>query len=293
MDLAQLRTFVAVAREGSITRAAEVVHLSQPAVSAHVKELEDVLGLRLFERTSRGMSLTADGRRLLDKAEQTLAAHRALLEEAARGKGELTGRLRLGAGSSTDHRALGRLLATMAERHPRVEVTLRHARSAEILAGLRADAFDAGLYNEGGEAEPDLATIEVARFQVRLVAAPGAFDAARPPDWEALAKAAWLYPPASACCGRAAEALFQAHRLRPARVIGVDTQPMIRTLVASGLGVGLLHEDEADAAVRAGEVTVLCDAAAPVRVLFARLASREQDPVLSAAAAVIRGEPAP
>jgi len=291
VDLSQLRTFVAVAREGSITRAAEVVHLSQPAVSAHVKELEDALGLLLFDRTSRGMGLTADGRRLLAKAEQTLAAHQALLEEAARGKGELTGRLRLGAGSSTDHEAVGRLLTTMSERYPRVEVTLRHARSAEILAGLRSDTFDAGLYNEGGEADRDLATIEVARFEVLLVAAKGMFDTARPLDWQALAGAAWIYPPAAACCGRAAEAFFQAHRIRPARVIGVDTQAMIRTLVASGLGVGLLHDDTAEEAVRAGEVEVLCEAAAPVRVLFARLASREQDPVLSAAASIIRAGP--
>lgn len=288
MDLHQLRTFVAVAREGSITRAAEAVHLSQPAVSAHVKELEDALGLRLFERTSRGMDLTADGRRLLSRAEQTLAAHQALLEEAARGKGTLAGRLRLGVGRNPDHEAVGRLLTTMSERFPRVEVSLRHARSAEILAGLRGDAFDAGVYNEGGEADRDLATIELSRFRVFLAAARGAPVASRPLDWKALAGAAWIYPPAAACCGRAAEALFRAHQLRPARVIGVDTQEMIRTLVASGLGVGLLHEDTAEAARDAGEVELLCEAAAPVRVLFARLASREADPVLAAAESIVR-----
>ena len=72
MDLYQLKTFVAVAREGSITRASELVHLSQPAVSAHIKALEETLRLALFERTPRGMSLTRHGQRLLAKAEQTL-----------------------------------------------------------------------------------------------------------------------------------------------------------------------------------------------------------------------------
>jgi len=288
LDLYQLKTFVAVAREGSITRAAEVVHLSQPAVSAHVKELEDALGLTLFERTSRGMSLTADGRRLLAKAEQTLAAHQELMAEAARSRGTLTGRLRLGAGTNSDHAVIGRLLTTMAERHPDVEVTLKHARSAEILAGLRNDTLDAGVYNEGGDADRDLATIEVSRFEVFLVAAKGMFDASEPLDWKALAAAAWIYPPAAACCGRAAEGLFRARQIRPARVIGVDTQPMIRTLVASGLGVGLLHAPAADEARRAGEVELLCAAEAPVRVLFAHLARRKEDPVLSAAASIIR-----
>lgn len=279
MDLYQLKTFVAVAREGSITRAAEVVHLSQPAVSAHIKEIEDALGLTLFERTSRGMTLTADGKRLLSKAEQTLAAHQALLEEAARSKETLRGRLRLGAGSSSDHAAIGRLLTTLSERHPEVEVTLRHARSAEILAGLRNDTFDAGFYNEGAEPERDLTVTEVSRFKVFLVGAKGTAL-----DWKALANVAWILPPASACCGRAAEAFFKAHGLRPARVISVDTQVMIRTLVASGLGVGLLHEDSVN-----DEVQVLAEAAAPVRVFFAQLASRAQDPVLAAAAGIVRG----
>ncbi|WP_202901423.1 LysR family transcriptional regulator [Nitratireductor aquibiodomus] len=65
MDIQQLRTFVAVAREGSITRASERIHLSQPAVSAHIKAMEETLGLSLFERTPRGMILTGDGERCL------------------------------------------------------------------------------------------------------------------------------------------------------------------------------------------------------------------------------------
>src|SRR5882724_1511214 len=107
MDLHQLRTFVVVAREGSITRASELLHLSQPAVSAHIKAIEDALDLTLFERTSRGMSLTPDGERLLAKAERTLGAHQELMDEAKRIKGRLTGRLRFGAGSNGNNEAIG------------------------------------------------------------------------------------------------------------------------------------------------------------------------------------------
>jgi DNA-binding transcriptional LysR family regulator len=262
-------------------------------VSAHVKELEDALGLTLFERTSRGMSLTADGRRLLAKAEETLAAHQGLLEEAARSRGVLTGRLRLGVGGSSSHEAIGRLTTAMSERFPQVEVSVRRARSTEVLAGLRNDTFDAGVYNEGGEPDRDLSTIELARFKVFLAAAKGAPGRPGPLDWSALAGAAWIYPAASTCCGRAAEELFRSHRIRPARVIGVDDQPMTRALVAGGVGVGLLHADTAEEARRAGEVELLCEAEAPVRVLFAQLASRRHDPVLSAAASIIRAEARP
>src|SRR3954466_4462489 len=107
MEIHQLKTFVVVAREGSITRASERLHLSQPAVSAHIKAIEDTLGVALFERTARGMTLTADGERLLAKAEHTLAAHQELVDEAKRIKGSLTGKLRLGTASNASTEALG------------------------------------------------------------------------------------------------------------------------------------------------------------------------------------------
>ncbi|MFO0602806.1 MAG: LysR family transcriptional regulator [Polyangiales bacterium] len=291
MDFHQLKTFVTVAREGSVTRASERLHLSQPAVSAHIKALEDALGLALFERTPKGMSLTADGRRLVVKAEQALAAHRDLLDEATRTRARLSGKLRFGAGSNSDHAAVGRLLTTLAERHPEVEVALKHGTSAEILAGLRNGSLDAGFYNEPGAPDDDLRVMEVSRFKVKMVAPPGLVSA-REVDWAALAEATWIYPTASACCGRTAEAIFAAQRFRPRRVVSVDRVEMTRALVAGGMGVGLLHEDAAREAAARGEVEVVYEADGAVRVLFARLASREGDPLVAAAAAIMRGEPA-
>lgn len=291
MDLYQLKTFVAVARGGSITRASELVHLSQPAVSAHIKAIEDALGLTLFDRTSRGMTLTAEGHRLLAKAEQTLAAHQELMDEAARTKGRLTGKLRLGAGSNSNHEVIGRLLTTFSERFPEVEVTLKHGTSAEILAGLRAGTLDAGLYNEAGEGDDDLTLLEVSQFKIFVAAAPGLIPPAEKLDWNALARRAWIYPPASACCGRTAEALFKAHQVRPARIISVDHQLLTRTLLASGLGVGLLHADAAKEAQQAGEVELLHECEPSVRVVFAHRSSRAHDPVLEAATSILRAAP--
>ena len=68
MELHQLRTFVAVAEEGHLTRAAERMFVSQPAVSSHVKALEAELGVALFDRTPKGMRLTREGERLLGRA---------------------------------------------------------------------------------------------------------------------------------------------------------------------------------------------------------------------------------
>src|SRR5262249_60738923 len=78
MELYQLRSFAAVAELGHLTRAAEKLHISQPAVSAQIKALEDELGVTLFERVSSGMQLTSAGRNLLPAAEQVLGAANAL-----------------------------------------------------------------------------------------------------------------------------------------------------------------------------------------------------------------------
>lgn len=288
MDIHQLKTFVAVAREGSITRASELLHLSQPAASAHIKAIEDALGLTLFERTSRGMSLTRDGQRLLARAEQALAAHQELMDEATRIKGRLTGTLRLGAGSNSNVEAIGRLLTTLAERCPEVEVVLKHGTSVDILAGVRNGTLDAGFYNEAGEPDPELATLEVSCFRIHVVAPPGLVAASEPPDWRALAELPWIYPTASACCGRTAEGLFRAHQIRPRRIISVDREDVTRALIARGTGVGLLHAETAKEAQGRGEVEFLFEAPTAVRVMFAHLASRAHDPVLMAATAIVR-----
>lgn len=289
MDLHQLKTFVTVAREGSVTRASTSLHLSQPAVSAHVKAMEDALGVSLFERTPRGMSLTRDGRRLLSKAEQTLAAHDALLAEAMRGRGEVSGRLRLGAGTNSNNEAIGRLLTTLSERCPSVEVTIKHHTSREILDGIRDGRLDAGFYNEPGHPASDVATVEVAQFAIHLVAAPGLLAGARRPDWKAISDLPWIYPTESACCARTAERLFASQGFRPKRVISADRQELTKTLVMSGIGVGLLHADAAKSAERRGELDLVFEAETRVRVLFAHLASRAEDPVLVAAASIMRG----
>lgn len=280
MDIHQIKTFLAVAREGSITRASERLYLSQPAVSAHIKAMEETLGLTLFERTPRGMQLTLEGQRLLVKAERTLLAQRELIDEASRLKGSLAGELRLGA-SHVDAEVVARLLTVLSERLPEVEVSLKYGTSLDILRDIRSGRLDAGFYNEAGEPETDLATLEVSRFTTYLAARPGLVPASHPLDWQRLAELPWILPTSATCCGQAAEDLFSKHRFRPKRIISIDRESVTRTLIAGGVGVGLLHADSAAEAQERGEVELLCEAQASLRVLFAHLAQRAGEPLLS------------
>lgn len=282
MEIHHLKTFAAVAREGSITRASERLFLSQPAVSAHVKAMEDYLGLTLFERTARGMSLTSNGQRILAKAERTLNIHRELLDEANHIKGRLTGRLRIGVGGQSNNDAIGRLVRRFSEHHPEVEVSLEHGSSSGTLAGIRNGLLDAGFYNEAHTPDDDLATIEVARFPVYVAAPAGMFDPTGPLDWAALAEVPWIFAPSSLCCGGAAEHLFKTRNFRPRRIINIDRESVTRSMLIERLGVGLLHGETALEAERLGEIDILCIAQSSVRNLFAHLAARAAEPMFVA-----------
>lgn len=288
MKINLLKTFVAVAREGSIVRSSDRLALSQPAISAHIKALEDKLGITLFERTARGMSLTSHGQRILVKAVQALGTHRELIEEAARIKGRLSGKLRLGVGGGNSNtESIGHLLRELSERYPEVEVSLQHGNSLDTLDGIRNGSLDGGFYNEVSEPDTDLATIEVSRFGIFLVAAPGLIATSQPLSWQALGELLWIYPTTSHCCGQTAEGLFKMHNFRPKRIISIDRESVTRALLVEGIGVGLLHANTASKAQLRGDVDIVCEVQKSVRVLFAYLVYRAQDPLLSAVHSIL------
>lgn len=140
LDSDLLRTFVAVAASGNVTHAAEKIGRTQSALSIQIKRLEDILGEPLFDRGSRGVSLTPQGRTLLVHANRIIG----LLNETAaamRAK-PLGGTVRIGIPEEYGYTVLPRALAAFAKQHPQVEVTVKCGYSAAQLAALDADELD-------------------------------------------------------------------------------------------------------------------------------------------------------
>lgn len=123
-DLRQLRHFVALAEHRHFARAAEAVHLSQPALSRSIQALEHSLGCVLVDRHSRGISLTAHGQLVLEHARRLLAGSRALSNAVSQLGNLASGELRLGAGPYPAARLVPRALGAFAERHPGVRLQL-------------------------------------------------------------------------------------------------------------------------------------------------------------------------
>jgi len=175
MEIYQLRAFAAVADAGQLTRAAERLHISQPALSAQIKALEEELEVRLFERTPNGMQTTRAGRELLVHAEKVLAAAEALRQAASAARGETAGRLRIGTLSDPQFIRLGDILGKAVERYPLLELELHHEITGAALEAVRDGTLDASFYY-GDIGSPQVAGLAL-RELVYRVAAPAEWKA--------------------------------------------------------------------------------------------------------------------
>src|SRR6516225_5049875 len=137
MELRHFRYFIAVAEESSLGRAAHRLHVSQPALSQQIGDLEDELGLRLLTRNSRGVELTEAGRVFLIGGRRVLVAAKQAAEQAQEAaKGE-RGRLVIGSLGAATISFLTGVLSRFREQHPQVEITLLHMNNrAQVEAVL-------------------------------------------------------------------------------------------------------------------------------------------------------------
>ncbi|MBA4790817.1 MAG: LysR family transcriptional regulator [Rhizobiales bacterium] len=144
MFIRQLRYLVAVAREGHFSRAAESCHVSQPALSAGIRKLEEELGVPLVIRGHRFLGLTEEGQRILGWAQRIVADHDGLRQELSGAGSALTGALKIGT-IPTALPALPPLVNAFCARHPLVRVQILSLPSAAIQKGLDDLEIDAGV----------------------------------------------------------------------------------------------------------------------------------------------------
>jgi len=148
LDLRRLRYFLKVAELGSVTRAAEVLHVAQPALSQHMRALEAELGVRILARSSRGVALTEAGQRLYYEAREMLASMKTLVERVREDSGDPEGEVVIGVGQTIGSLLMVPLLELAAERLPRVRIQIREMLSGLIPDLMRSGAVDFALsYN--------------------------------------------------------------------------------------------------------------------------------------------------
>ena len=141
----RLKVFYSVAKHLSFTQASKELYISQPAITKHIRELESLYGVRLFDRLGNKISLTDAGKLMLEHCEQILAAYRRLEYDMNLLKNEWTGDLRLGASTTISQYVLPPILARFTEKYPKVNVTLMDTNSRNIEQALQNHDIDLGL----------------------------------------------------------------------------------------------------------------------------------------------------
>jgi len=286
LDLNHLRSFVAVAQFGHMTRAAENLHLSQPALSGHIKALEEQFGVVLFERSSSGMTLTPSGRRLLVEASQIIDAVQGLKHLAQELRGELTGNLKLGTVLEPSLLRVGELTVFMRERYPQVSLELHQLMSSDALAGVRAGTLDASFYF-GARPDGELASIPLRDLVYRVAIPLSWADELRDAPWDRVAARPWIAAPAPSSHRQLVMELFQP-ALQPQQMIEADSESVINNLVESGAGISLVRDELSAQSVEAGHGAVWPGTQVTTKLWLVYPTAREIDPLTIALAESLR-----
>jgi DNA-binding transcriptional LysR family regulator len=168
----KLEFLIALARERNFSRAAEVCGVTQPTFSAGIKQLEELLGVLLVNRSSRYYGLTADGERVLEWAKRIVSDFRAMRQDLHASKAALSGHLTLAAVPTALPMA-AELTIPFQAKYPKVKFTILSSNSREILAMLDDFQIDAGLTYLDNEPLGELHTVPLYREEYRLLTSAG------------------------------------------------------------------------------------------------------------------------
>lgn len=280
MDLTQLRAFLTVAREGNLTRAAERLHLTQPAVSLQIKALQASLDLQLFTRTPGGMALTDDGAKLLPYAERVMESVAEFREGVAALHSTVSGTLSIGTILDPEFTRLGAFLKRLVETYPQLSTQLQHGMSGWVLQQVKSGALDVGYYLGTPGKEFHYQTLT--SFTYSVVAPPGWKNRVLGKDWAALAKLPWIWTPPESAHNRLLSKIFAQYKTEPNKVALVDQEPSMLDLVKSGVGLSLARESIALREAHAHGLVIADGVSLSTELSFITLAKRQKEPTIAA-----------
>ena len=300
--LQALRCFITVAREGTVSRAATLLHLTQPAVSLQLKGLEESTGLLLFNRTPGGFTLTEAGAALLPLAHRTVTASADFRTAADSLRESQRTTLRVGTILDPESIRLGPFVRSLATSAKKTEVFLRHGMSDDVLAQIGRSELDVGYYIDAAPYEclasgvlPER-TIDdgkflltaLMRYHYRVIAPREWSDRVLGKDWADLVDLPWITTPMASAHRRLIDSVFRPTGSLPKRVAYAEHEDAMIEFVEAGSCLSLARDCVLDRIARnrnfivADKVSLTCD------LSFACLTSRRHEPMISQAFAAMQ-----
>ncbi|MFM0034856.1 LysR family transcriptional regulator [Paraburkholderia strydomiana] len=256
LTLRQLQIFVVASRYTSFARAAEELHLTQPAVSMQIHQLEDAIGLRLFERVARKLTLTEAGEMLTHHASRILGEIKDAEDAMTSLKQADSGSINVGIVSSATYFA-PKLLALYSHLYPKVDVHFSVGNRDALLRLLQDNAIDLAIM---GRPPPELdTTTEPLASHPQVVIAPlnHPLCGARRFDLQELKGDTFLLREPGSGTRMAAEVMFRQHLFTPAKIVTLGSNETIKQAVMAGMGVSLISLHTLLLELRTGEIALL------------------------------------
>ncbi|MDP3537514.1 MAG: LysR substrate-binding domain-containing protein [Azonexus sp.] len=263
LTLRQLQIFVVAARHLSYARAAEELHLTPPAVSMQLKQLEDNAGLPLFERMGRGVALTQAGELLVHHALRILGEIKDAEANLQALLGAEVGQISVGLVSTAKY-FMPRLLAQFAQAHPGIEVQFTVGNREILLQKLQDNAIDLAITGRI-PAEIDAHAEPMASHPYVLIGpADHPLRDARRFDLQELRRETFLVREEGSGSRRVAEEMFKNHLFTPARTISMGSNETIKQAVMAGMGVSLISLHTLPLELKTAEVSLLDAIGTPI-----------------------------
>ncbi|SDX62283.1 LysR family transcriptional regulator [Litoreibacter albidus] len=287
--------FVTVAREGSVSKAAEVLSLTQPAVSHQIKRLAEETGMALFQRTPTGLRLTHDGEAILPKAVSVLTAMSDFHRSANKQSGQVTGTLKIGTIVDPEFIRLGQLLSRLGTEFPSITTELMHGVSGDVLDRLKRGVIDAGFYLSARDETEQTMDDDPIHFEPLAdfsysVIAPVGWDArVRNASWAELAGLPWIGTPAASVHNRLLTDIFEAHNCVQNVVSQVDQEASMLAMVRVGVGLSLCRDSIALHQQQTFGLTICNTVSVPARLSIATFAHRKDNAVIGALFSQLKG----
>ena len=261
MNDRQLRYAIAVWRERSFSRAAEKLGVSQPSLSEQVRLLEDELGFSLFDRSSRGVEASINGRTFLQNADDVVMGMSALKDLARELRGSPGSTIRIGICSGIANTMVPQIAQVLKAFSASIRLDLVTTTTRRIHRFVELQRLDIGLFLEGDPKSlpHELKVTRLSETDLVLLASPGhpIAAAARPVDLAAISEHPLIANETRVGYGRLVMAMFAAQGLSPTIMADCDNLESLKMMVKSGAGLAIAPQISAEREIAAGELLAL------------------------------------
>jgi LysR family nitrogen assimilation transcriptional regulator len=285
MEFRQLRYFLSVSDAGSLLKASSRLHIAQPALGQQISALEQELGVRLFSRSTRGMSLTSEGRVFLDHAKVLLADVDRAKEAVRHSAGDPHGQVVLGLPTTVALAATVPIVQACRERYPSIQLQVIEAYSGFLREWLQMGRLDLALIF-GDEPDPDLLKRVLLEERLALVAAPGRASLPTSIRVRQLVGREFVLPGKEHGLRKIIDHVCEQQKIKLSVVAEIDSLTSVKKAVSAGIGQTILSQSSVIEEVEAGQLlaSTISDASMMRRVVCATSVGR---PTTQASAAVI------